>query len=863
MALNKKDLQEAKKLVDQINKAYKEMGKGITFPMPDAKSTLQDFIAIQNVLRETEATQKRIADEVEREAKAIKEAADAQRDLEEEAKELFGAIAATVDEMNKFKSGQQMAVKSAKNLQGISKDFLDIQQGITEASTEDLSKLAIKALKEKENLIVAQDLLTKKSQQRDLSAQELATLNNINNGLLNSDGLHAKILEKIKKQQEESAKVDKQMGNLGAGVEGVKGGLDKIGMGALGKAMGLDDALKKTRAQVKAGEAGTSQLSAQAALAKNVGKNLKDGLGPLVIALAALQQLVKAFKAIDKASGEIAKTQGISAAEGRELVAVANQQALATGDVLVNTLDIVKAQQALNNVMGTSVQFPAKMAVDMNTMSEKLGLSAEAQNFFAKNAIKSGGDIEKQLQDISDITTQLNQQNGISLNQKSIQEGISKLSASQRVNAKGSAKEMANQVYQSKLLGLSAQDLEGVQNSLLDFESSIAAEMEAELMTGKQLNLEGARAAALAGDQAALAAEIRKEVGTAAEFADMDVLSRQSLAKAFGLNINQMAEMLEKQKVLEQIKKGGFESQSKAQEAYNKRVDAGMSHEEALSDMKLSGIDDALASQMKSASQSDKINAMTERLTDLFMGLAGPLMTMLDPFLTVLTEITNLVSFVLAPVFEGIKATVDGIKGIFSGTVGELSKMETIMGSIAIVAGTFYATAKGIKAVQTALNFLKGSENKLSLKGMAISARQKAMDMGSAAINVVRGAYQSLGVIPVVGAALAAVAAIAGIAYLSTKAKKTKDLSIDPNGGPVVSSMQEGTLFQGSKNDGVSMGPGEGLSGRSGGGGGGSMVETNKLLRQLIAAVNSGGDVFLDGNKVGQSLALVTSNMGN
>ena len=130
---------------------------------------------------------------------------------------------------------------------------------------------------------------------------------NINNGLLNSDGLHAQILEKIKEQAKESAKVDKQMGNLGAGVEAVKGGLDKIGMGALGKAMGLDDALKKTREQVKAGEAGNSQLSAQAALAKNVGKNLTKAFGGVAIAIAALGQLVKAFKAVDKSSGEIMK----------------------------------------------------------------------------------------------------------------------------------------------------------------------------------------------------------------------------------------------------------------------------------------------------------------------------------------------------------------------------------------------------------------------------------------------------------------------------------------------------------------------------------------------------------------------------
>ena len=61
------------------------------------------------------------------------------------------------------------------------------------------------------------------------------------------------------------------------------------------------------------------------------------------------------------------------------------------------------------------------------------------------------------------------------MNMKDIQEGIGKLSASQRLSAKGNTKELANQVYQSKLLGLSASQLEGVQNSLLDFESSYSS----------------------------------------------------------------------------------------------------------------------------------------------------------------------------------------------------------------------------------------------------------------------------------------------------------------------------------------------------------------------------------------------------
>ena len=47
--------------------------------------------------------------------------------------------------------------------------------------------------------------------------------------------------------------------------------------------------------------------------------------------------------------------------------------------------------------------------------------------------------------------------------------------------------------------------------ALLNFEQSINAELEAELLTGKQLNLERARAAALNNDMATLAEELKKQ----------------------------------------------------------------------------------------------------------------------------------------------------------------------------------------------------------------------------------------------------------------------------------------------------------------------------------------------------------------
>ena len=857
--MNKKELQKQKEQLAfikgnlaEIDKLYKRLGEQNPFEGMDTKDFLDP-----NKFKELSE----YLNDAKKEADGLFGAMDR---VKEEVDEIFGGLNAITDEITKGKQGFALTKKTVKSLTGIMGDVKDITDGIVEGNSEDLEKLLLKAQVEGKNLGTAQELLQSKVDQGTATAQEIIALENVKGILGDQEGLYQRILDSIDKVKKQEDELADKMGNVGVAVKAVGGALDKIGMGALGKAMGLDDVLKKTKEQVKAGKAGTSQLSTQAALAKNVGANLTKAFGGVALFVAALGQLVKAFKAVDKSSGEIAKSQGISVTEAKEQVALANQQALASGDVLVNTQDLVDAQRTLNAAMGTSMQFPAQMAIDINTMAEKMGLTGEAQAFFAQQQLKGSGTIKEQLQGIGEITMQLNEQSGVTMNLKDIQEGIGKATATQRLAAAGNTKELANQVYQSKLLGLEAADLEGVQNSLLDFEQSIAAEMEAELMTGKQLNLEGARAAALRGDQAALAAEMRKEIGTIAEFEGMNVLQREALAKAFGVNVEQMTKMLEQQKILGQLQGSDYESQSAAQKAYNALVDEGMSHEAALRKMELSGIDDIFAAQLKSASQADRMNALTERLSDLFIGIAEPLMTVLDPLLVVLTEIVNLVSYVLAPAFKAIKDTVTGIQAIFSGNVESLNKMQMILGSIATVAGTFFATFKGIKAVQTGILALKTAYNAKQKQGIALTIRDAAIGFKDSATKVIGGAWKSLGTIPVIGAGLAAAAAIAGILFLNQKAKKKSagDVSIDPRGGPIVSSPQEGTIFQGTRNDGVSMGPGEGLTARSRAGGG-SMEETNTLLRQLIAAVNSGGDVFLDGNKVGQSLALSTSNMGN
>ena len=126
------------------------------------------------------------------------------------------------------------------------------------------------------------------------------------------------------------------------------------------------------------------------------------------------------------------------------------------------------------------------------------------------------------------------------------------------------------------------------------------------------------------------------------------------------------------------------------------------------------------------------------------------------------------------------------------------------------------------------------------IKNIAKEGILLAVKVATAAATLVGVSVATLGI----GTAVGLAAAAAGIAYLSSQTSKVGDLGIDPNGGPIVMSPSEGSIFQGTNNDGLSMGPGFGTKGGSGGGSVASvnMNETNNIMKeqnQLLAGILS------------------------
>ena len=122
---------------------------------------------------------------------------------------------------------------------------------------------------------------------------------------------------------------------------------------------------------------------------------------------------------------------------------------------------------------------------------------------------------------------------------------------------------LAQAAIEAAKVGLSLSSVLKVADELLDFEKSITAEFEAQVVTGQALNLEGARQAALAGDEESLLQEIRS-VAMGVNLETMNVIQKDAIAGAIGLSVSDLmrvsrGESLDKQDTMINLQKEGNE----------------------------------------------------------------------------------------------------------------------------------------------------------------------------------------------------------------------------------------------------------------------------------------------------------------
>lgn len=263
--------------------------------------------------------------------------------------------------------------------------------------------------------------------------------------------------------------------------------------------------------------------------------------------------LVKGLLTISSQTKDLRTNLGISNTQARSLRKEFTAYAQTTENSRVNTDSLVTAQNQLSSELGLGVTFSGKTLENFIDQTKALGVSVKAASRLAL--------VQESLGDTSGIfadnlalsAKEAGAALGVNISSKEVFEEIGNLSASTLINLRRNPRALGEAVAQAKKLGIQLADVRGIASSLLDFESSIANELEAEVLTGRELNLDRARLAALKGDDLALTKEIASQVGTIAEFENMNVIQREALAKSFGLNIDQMSEMLLKQEAINAV----------------------------------------------------------------------------------------------------------------------------------------------------------------------------------------------------------------------------------------------------------------------------------------------------------------------
>ena len=495
-------------------------------------------------------------DDIRRQARETAEIVeDALRDISSQIKGIFEQSLSSTDTFTKT-----LKKDITQSLNILAKTSTLIEGNLSKLKQGNLSRLEVEkqieqrkskiaAIESQINIAIKNRIISQKQGQKQLQEAIL---------------FEEELSKELMSQAEAADEINQKLGNTGK----ILKGFTKIPI--LGQLIDSERVLK--RVQKEATSENSSKTSVFKAGLKETGKTMKESLlDPTVLMGGAFTALVKvaqffveAMFAADKQITNIAKNFNISkdsARDVRDTFFKISENAgdftkLQEGNLLLQK-DIVESNLKINDLLGTSVnlsktrnQEGEKLVTQFANANKFLALSDEEQKGILDATVTTG----KEIDDINTTvlgTTKLRKlESGILINERKILKDVLTLNNANKLTIKGGAEGLTNAAFAAAKLGSNLKTVEGISKSLLQFEDSITSEIEAELLLGKEFNFEVARTAALFGDLETVAKEVTNQIGSAGEFSRMNVIQQNALAKTFGLQREELADILVQQENL-------------------------------------------------------------------------------------------------------------------------------------------------------------------------------------------------------------------------------------------------------------------------------------------------------------------------
>jgi hypothetical protein len=522
--------------------------------------------------------------------------------------------------------------------------------------------------------------------EKQLTEQEASLLR----GKAQGFQLEKETLDLIDKRIEKEKTVNKAVGLTGAALKASGEAMDKLGLGALKNNLNFEQAANASRKMAQELTNGGTKAATLGDRVKIIGAGvgeLAKGLKNSLFSFEAIFALV--VTGLVKGSQSIAdfrKETGMSYTEAYKLRTEMSGVALASNDNYITSEKLQKAYSSMTTELGFAADvLGGEALVSATNLQERLGFSAKESATLVVNARLQGKATEDVLDSNVKVVGEFNKQNKTAFNVKEIMKEAASASKGFQASVGFSNDKLMAAAAAAKKLGLNLGEVEKISDSLLDFESSITAELEAELLTGKDINLEKERLLALNGDLEGLSKSLTDNAAVQDAFASKNVVQQNALAKSLGLNRDELAKIALQQK---------FNNLSA--EEFKSRYG------------------EATYESLKTRSATEKFQDSLAKITSVL----GDILALFTPILDLISLITSN-SITLGVVLGVIALTtlpkiLSGIKSMYGGIKGAVKESASLF------------TGKGKKAAETAGDSLGKTADKT--KGLSAQAGKGIKD---------------------------------------------------------------------------------------------------------------------------------------
>jgi len=349
---------------------------------------------------------------------------------------------------------------------------------------------------------------------------------------------------------------------------------------------------------------------------------------------------------------KFARVMNLSTAEAREMKMQFADISISEGDILVTSQKLVESQMEMVDALGVTNRLTDEQLVTNIKLKDIAGLDLETRKSLVETSKITGKDQEDITKSILAQVVGLKNATGISFQYQKILKEASNLGGYLGLTFAKYPEKLTKSLLTVKAMGMELKQLDSIADSFLDFESSISSEFEAQLLTGKDINLAKARELFLNNELAEAAQEITSQVGSAEEFLKMNRIQAESLAKAFGMSRDQLGDMLKQQEFLSRL---GAKQGDSAKEQLRLGLEK-YKNQKALA----AAVGEEAYQNLLNASAQEKIAAFLDKVTQSFSDFVEKS--------GVIEKIEQFVNYLSQP--KNIKRVIETIRDVFADIAG-------------------------------------------------------------------------------------------------------------------------------------------------------------------------------------------------